>query len=70
MDRPKLEEMLRIVVERLVSLVIILNPDRLARDPLHLVTIMRVFAESGVRLEFVHGSSDSSPEGQLLAYCT
>ena len=70
MDRPKLEEMLRIVMGCLVSLVIILTPDRLARDPLHLVTIMRVFAESGVRLEFVNGSSDNSPEGQLLAFCT
>lgn len=70
LDRPMLEEMLRIVRACLVSLVIILNPDRLARDPLHLLTIMRVFADSGVRLEFVHGSSDNSPEGQLLAFCT
>ena len=70
MEREVLEEMLRIVTERLVSLVVILNPDRLARDPLHLLNIMRIFAESGVRLEFVHGSSDNSPEGQLLAFCT
>ena len=69
MDRPALEEMLRIVKERKVGLVVILNPDRLARDPLHLLTIMRIFAEAGVRLEFVHGSSDNSPEGELLAFC-
>ena len=70
MDRPALEEMLRIVKEALVSLVVIFNPDRLARDPLHLLMIIRIFAEAGVRLEFVHGSSDNSPEGQLLAFCT
>lgn len=69
MDRPALEEMLRIVKAALVSLVVIFNPDRLARDPLHLLTIMRIFAEAGVRLEFVHGSSDNSPEGELLAFC-
>ena len=70
MNREVLEEMLRIVMQRLVSLVVILNPDRLARDPIHLLTIMRIFTEAGVRLEFVHGSSDNSPEGQLLAFCT
>ena len=69
-DRPALEEMLRIVKAALVSLVVIFNSDRLARDPLHLLMIIRTFAEAGVRLEFVHGSSDNSPEGQLLAYCT
>ena len=69
MDRPALEQMLQIVRERLVGLVVILNPDRLARDPLHLLTIMRIFTEAGVRLEFVHGSSDNSPEGELLTYC-
>ena len=70
MNRPTLGEMLEIVKERKVSLVVILNPDRLARDPLDLLTIMRIFAEAGVRLEFVHGSSDNSPEGQLLTFCT
>ena len=70
MDRPALEEMLRIVREALVSLVVIFNSDRLARDPLHLLMIIRTFAEAGVRLEFVHGSSDNSPEGELLAFCT
>ena len=70
MNRPTLGEMLEIVKERKVGLVVILNPDRLARDPLDLLTIMRIFAEAGVRLEFVHGSSDNSPEGQLLTFCT
>ena len=47
---------------------LVYSPDRLSRDPLHLLTLLKEFAECGVQLHFVQGVSDNTPEGQLLMY--
>ena len=68
MDRPVLELMLQAVRNRKVDIVVVYDHDRLARDPLDLLNIQRVFIHADVRLEFVRGPSDTSPEGQLMTY--
>ena len=68
MDRPALETLLQKVRNREVKVVVVHDPDRLARDPRDTINITHTFLEAGVRLEFVNGPSDTSPEGQLLMY--
>ena len=68
MDRPELERLLRVVKDGEVELVVVLDADRLARDPLDLLNIMKVFSQAGVQLEFVHGPSPDSPEGELIMF--
>ena len=42
--------------------------DRITRDPLDMLNIMRICSENDVILEFVEGPSDTSDEGQLLMF--
>ena len=67
-DRPGLNLMLQAVRNREVDIVIVYDHDRLSRDPLDLLNILRACTDAGVRLEFVRGPSDTSPEGQLMTY--
>ena len=46
----------------------ILSTDRLSREPIDLLMLVKEFEENGVRVVFVQGISDSSPEGQLLMF--
>ena len=68
MDRPELDKLLRVVKDGEVELVVVLDADRLARDPLDLLNIMKVLSQAGVQLEFVHGPSPDSPEGELIMF--
>ena len=68
MNRPGLNRMLQAVRNRELDIVIVYDHDRLSRNPQDLLDIQSVFTDSGVRLEFVRGPSDTSPEGQLLTY--
>ena len=68
MDRPGLNMMLLAVQNRRVDIVFVYAHDRLSRKPVDLLNIQQVFIEAGVRLEFVRGSSDTSPEGQLMTH--
>ena len=68
MDRPVLEALLKKVRNKGIHVVVCYDPDRLTRDPRDSVNIIHTFLETGVRVEFVHGPSDTSPEGQLIMY--
>ena len=59
-DRPGLNFMLQAVRNREVDIVIVYDHDRLSRDPLDLLNILRACTDAGVRLEFVRGPSDTS----------
>lgn len=45
-----------------------LTPDRISRDPLDLLNIIKRLTECGVILELLEGASDNSPEGQLVMF--
>ena len=68
LKRPVLDQVRQVVADGSVDAVVVYSPDRLARDPLHMVMLAREFQESGAALHFVLGPSDDSPEGQLLMY--
>ena len=68
MDRPGLNMMLLAVQNRRVDIVFVYAHDRLSRNPVDLLNIQQVFIDAGVRLEYVRGSSDTSPEGQLMTH--
>ena len=68
MDRTGVNRMLRAVRNREVDIVIVYDHDRLSRNPQDMLDIQSVFIDAGVRLEFVRGPSDTSPEGQLVTY--
>ena len=63
MDRPALEQTLEAVRQRKVGLVMVHDADRLTRDPLDLLNIIKVLSDAGVRLELVNGPSPDSPGG-------
>ncbi len=67
-ERPILDEARKAAANGQISALFVFSPDRLSRDPLHSVMLIREFADLGVDLHFVIGVSDSSPEGQLLAF--
>lgn len=68
MERPALAQMRAAVRNREIDIVYVHVTDRLARDPVDTLIILREFLEAGVRLEFVEGPSDTSDEGQLLMF--
>ena len=68
MDRPVLNKARAIAAAGEHGAVFILAPDRLSRNPIHLLTLIEDFASKGVAVRFVHGVSDDSPEGQLLLF--
>ena len=67
-DRPGLNMMLLAVQNRRVDIVFVYAHDRLSRHPVDLLNIQQVFIDAGVRLEYIRGSSDTSPEGQLMTH--
>ncbi len=67
-DRPVLNEARLVLASGVVDVLFAYQPDRLARDPIDLLTLVREFKESGVESQFVLGVSDDTPEGQLLMY--
>ena len=67
-DRPCLDQMRLAVTSRLLDAVFVHATDRLARDPLDLLTLMREFSDAVVLLRFVEDPSDSTPEGKLILY--
>ena len=68
LDRPVLSRLRSAARAGALDAFIVYSPDRLSRDPLHLMILLNEFSECGVRLCFVQGISDSTPEGQLLMY--
>ena len=68
LDRPQLGLLRQVVRERKIRVLYIFSPDRLARDPLHLLMLMEEFQSAGVEVRFVRGPSDDTPEGRLMIY--
>ena len=67
-ERTGLTLMLQTVQSGKLDLVMVYDHDRLSRNTLDLLNIQRVFTDAGIRLEFVRGPSDTTPEGQLMTY--
>ena len=68
LDRPKLNEARQAAQTGLISSLFVYSPDRLSREPVHLLMLLDELERCGVKLQFVEGISDSTPEGQLLMY--
>ena len=68
LDRPKLNEVRQAARAGRFSALIVYTPDRLSREPVHLLMLLDELQRHGVKLQFVEGISDSTPEGQLLMY--
>ena len=68
LERPLLTGLRVVAAAGGFDALIVYSPDRLSRDPLHLLILLNEFAECGVQLHFVQGISDTTPEGRLLMY--
>lgn len=67
-SRPVLTLLRQAVQNGEIRVVYAYSPDRLSRDPLHLLTLMEEFASAGVELRFVRGFTEDTPEGRLMMY--
>lgn len=67
-NRPVLTLLRQAVQNGEIRVVYAYSPDRLSRDPLHLLTLMEEFASAGVELRFVRGFTEDTPEGRLMMY--
>ena len=71
LGRPKLDEARRAVRDREIDVLIVFVQDRLSRDMIDPVIIVRECMEAGVRLHFVEGANDTtSLEGQFAMLAT
>ena len=68
LDRPHLEKLRHMAAADELEALVVFNTDRLARDPVHLVMLVREFEGQGVKVHFVHDPSDSTPEGELVRF--
>ena len=68
MNRRGLEMALQAVREGKIKKLYAYTYDRITRDPVDMLNIMRICSENDVILEFVEGPSDTSDEGQLLMF--
>lgn len=69
-DRPMMIRLRSMILNRSVDVIYVHTPDRLVRDPLELVIIMRECSAAGVQLRFVNAEFPDTPEGQLMAFVT
>ena len=68
LDRPMLNQVRQAARAGLLDALFVYVPDRLSREPVHLLMLLDEFQKCGVSLHFVEGISDSTPEGQLLMH--
>lgn len=68
LDRPKLKVARRLVEDGEVTAFFAYSTDRLSRDGLELLTLVREFVGSGVEVHFVQEPTDSTPEGELVYF--
>ncbi|MFP3880667.1 MAG: recombinase family protein [Dehalococcoidia bacterium] len=68
MERPKLNELRKLVRAGEVDIIIAYCLDRLSRDPTHGVILTQEFEKHGVKLEAVTEDIDSSELGKLISY--
>jgi site-specific DNA recombinase len=65
LDRPDLERLRDAVASRAYDVVLCYSPDRLSRDVVNSMVLLQEFSKYGVKLAFVSGSYDDSPEGEF-----
>ena len=68
MDRPVLNKARVLAATGEYDALFVLVPDRLSRNPVHLLMLMEDLSSKGVSVRFVSGISNDSPEGQLLLF--
>ena len=66
LDRLQLNKLRRMAAAGELDALFVYNLDRLSRDLVHLLTLMREFEAHGVVVHIVRGPSDPSPEGELV----
>ena len=66
LERPVMDEVRRAVSNREIDILIISEQDRLSRDMIDPVIILRECMEAGVEVRFAEGPSDTSLIGQFL----
>src|SRR5262249_46189029 len=64
--RPALDRLREAVRRHAVEIVLIHDPDRLARKAAHQFLLMEEFERAGVRVEFLTTPREDTPEGKLL----
>ncbi len=68
LDRPVLTLLRGVVQEGKIRVIYVYSPDRLSRNPLHLLLLVEEFTSAGVELRFVRGFTEDTPEGRLMMY--
>ena len=66
--RPILTRILNMARDHEITALLVHSPDRLSRNPLHLMVVSEDLANDGVQLLFVQGPSGDSPEDKLVRY--
>ena len=66
LDRPGLDRLRDLVHERLIDVVYVHSPDRLARRYAYQAILVEEFNRSGCQLIFLNQAPSQDPEGQLL----
>ena len=68
LDRPQLYEIRRMAAAGEIDALFVYSIDRLSRDPVDLLVLVRELEAHSVAVHFVRGPSDSTPEDELLRF--
>ena len=68
LDRAQLANLRRMASAGKLEALIVYRPDRLSRNPVDLLALLREFGEHGVEVHFVHGSADSTSQHRLVQF--
>ena len=68
LDRPQLAKIRRMALAGEFDALYVYSTDRLSRDPVELLVLLREFTGRGVAVHFVQDPSDATPEGELLNF--
>ena len=66
LERQLLDRLRAAIVARRLRAVYVYSPDRLSRDPLHLLAIIGECSKAGVGLIFVRFDTPDTPDGRLM----
>ena len=68
LDRGQLTKLRHMAAAGEFDALFVYSTDRLSRDPVELLVLLREFAARGVEVYFVQEPSDSTPEGELVKF--
>jgi site-specific DNA recombinase len=66
LERPALEQLRELIRLKLIDVVVCYSPDRWSRDTVDSLLLLKECQRAGVRLEFVSGNYEDTPEGELM----